>query len=71
MVEGGLSKISGLEEDMAIVKVDLLRALKTKEPVVTQEDYDKWNANCDKTDNLEDIINNLIRDFKAADFTKI
>ena len=30
MVEGGLSKISNLEEDMAIVKVDVLRALKPK-----------------------------------------
>ena len=58
-VESSLSKFSSLEDDMVQVKMDLVRALAPKEPIILQDDVDRWNANCDKTQKLEDLLNQL------------
>lgn len=34
-LEGSLSKINNLEDDMAMVKLDLVKALQPKEPFIT------------------------------------
>ena len=70
-VESSLSKFSSLEDDMVQVKMDLVRALAPKEPIILQDDVDRWNANCDKTQKLEDLLNQLQRDMANLDGPKI
>lgn len=70
-VESSLSRIGTLEDDLVNMKLDVAKALKPKEPYITNEDVAKWNANCRKTDELEELLNNLLRDFQALDGTKI
>ena len=68
-LEGNLSKISDLEDQQVNFKRDLAKLL--NRPEVTQEDIDKWNKNCDKTAELEDLIKQLQRDMESLDGPKI
>ena len=69
-LEGSLSKISNLEDDLVNVKLDLANGLK-RIPNITREDIDKWNKNCDKTDELEEAIRQLQKDLQDLDGPKI
>ena len=71
VVEGSLGKLSDLEDDMALVKLDLLKALAPKDPNITVEDYDNWNENLKKTKEMEDLLKKLMKDFDILDGTKI
>lgn len=54
VVEGSVGRVDGLEDELARIKADLARALKPRDPDVTREDFDRWEANCKKTNELED-----------------
>ena len=56
---------------MALVKLDLLKALAPKDPNITVEDYDNWNENLKKTKEMEDLLKKLMKDFDILDGTKI
>jgi len=71
VLEGNLSKISSLETDMDQVKIDLKRALRPSSSNISQEDIDKWNDNCKKTDRLEELVNALMKEMQELDGTKI
>ena len=45
--------------------------MQPKEPHITNEDVDKWNKNCRKTDELEELLNQLMKDVKELDVTKV
>lgn len=45
VVEGSLSRVNDIEDDMALIKLDLAKALAPKDPNITREDYDSWNNN--------------------------
>ena len=68
-LEGNLNKINDLEDKMIDVKRDLANAL--SRPIISTDDIDKWNKNCDKTAKLEDLIKQLQRDMEALDGPKI
>ena len=46
-----------------------IRAASPKGPKVTQDDIDRWNANCDKTDGLQQLMDKLMKETK--EFEKI
>lgn len=69
-LEGSLSKISNLEDEMVNVKLDLANGLK-RIPNISREDIDKWHKNCDKTDELEEAIRQLQKDLRELDGPKI
>lgn len=71
VVEGSLSRVNDLEDDQALIKLDLAKALAPKDPNITREDYDSWNANLKKTKDLEDLLKKLLKDFDVMDGTKI
>ena len=58
-VEGIITRVDGIEDDMGIMKADIAKALKPRDPNVTREDVERWNANCKKTDELEEMLKNL------------
>jgi len=56
---------------MAMVKVDLARALAPKEPFIDQEMVNRWNRGAKKTDDLEEELRRLQRDFALLEGAKI
>ena len=70
-LEGSLSKISSLEDEMVDVKLSLNRALAPKDPLITREDVDKWDRNCKKTGELEELIKQLQKEIASMDGAKI
>ena len=58
-VEGIITRVDGIEDDMGVMKADIAKALKPRDPDVTREDVERWNANCKKTDELEEMLKNL------------
>ena len=70
-LEGSLSKISSLEDDMVDVKLGLAKALRDPDPKLTHEDVDNWNKNVKKTKELEDLLNQLLKDFTDLNGAKI
>lgn len=70
-VEGSVSRINDLEDEMALIKLNLAKALAPSDPNITREDYDDWNNNLKKTKELEDMLKKLLKDFDIMDGTKI
>jgi len=68
-VEGIISRVDGIEDDMGIMKADIARALKPRDPELTHEDVERWNANCKKTTELEEELRNLR--ISVEDYPKI
>ena len=64
-LETSLHKINSLEDELVNVKLDLARALQPKEPYITNEDVDKWNKNCKKTQELEKF--KFVLDYKIRE----
>ena len=54
-----ISRVDGLEDNMGIMKADIQRALQPRDPKITREDVDRWNATCKKTEDLEEALRNL------------
>lgn len=71
VVEGSLGKLSDVEDDMALVKIDLAKALAPKDPIISVEDFDNWNQNLKKTKEMEDLLKKLSADLSNMDGTKI
>ena len=68
-VEGIITRVDGMEDDMGIMKADIARALKPRDPELTHEDVERWNANCKKTAELEEELRNL--KISVEDYPKI
>lgn len=58
-VEGELHRIGTVEDDIAVMRVNIQQLMMPKEPVITKEDVEKWNKNIDKTAELEDLLKKL------------
>ncbi len=56
---------------MALVKIDLAKALAPKDPIISVEDFDNWNENLKKTKEMEDLLKKLSKELDNMDGTKI
>ena len=63
-VEGELHRIGTVEDDIAVMRVNIQQLMMPKEPVITKEDVEKWNKNIDKTAELEDLLKKLQKEME-------
>ena len=58
-LEGDIHRIGTLEDEMALMRVNINQLMMPKEPVIDSSDVDRWNLNVKKTAELEDYIMKL------------
>jgi len=71
VVEGSLNKLNNLEDEMNLMKLDIVRALAPKDPIITTEDVEKWNKSYSMTSEHETILTTLKKDVAILDGPKI
>jgi len=71
VVEGNLNKFNNLEDEMNLMKLDIVRALAPKEPVITTDDVEKWNKSFSRTSEMEALLTQLKKEITLLDGTKI
>lgn len=69
--ESQLGKLDPLQDEVDVLKSQMVRALAPKEPVISQDDVDRWNATEDRSKANEEAIARLQKDLQLLDGPKI
>ena len=61
-VETAIGRMDDLENDVTILKENMKKALAPREPDITRKDVERWDKNCQKTLELEELISKLLKE---------